>query len=66
MPSRIDDKTVVPLNVVAILLAAVVSATVTGAFWVKSVNDRLSRIEEKLGVVAPTSPNFVAATGHTD
>ncbi len=50
MSSRIDEETMLPLRVVAIFLVAVISATVTGVFWVSKVDDRLARIEEKLGI----------------
>lgn len=57
MPSRIDDKTMVPLRVVAVLFSIGIGVTITGAFWVqgvndhlKSIDDRFSRIETKLGI----------------
>lgn len=52
MPSRIDDKTMVPLGVVAVLFSTGISVTALGAFWVKGVNDRLYRIEQKMGITA--------------
>lgn len=55
MPSRIDDKTTVPLSIVAMLFMTGISVTATGSFWVSRVNDRLSRIEEKLGIPKATS-----------
>ncbi len=65
MPSRIDDKTTVPLSIVAVLFATGVSVTATGAFWVKSVNDRLSRIEDKLGIVQVPNDLITSAEAHT-
>ena len=50
--SRIDEQTLVPLSVVAGLFTVGIGVTATGAFWVKSVNDRLAHIENKLGIVA--------------
>lgn len=67
MPSRIDDKTMVPLGIVAVLFSIGISITATGAFWVKGVNDRLYRIEQKMGITsAPESliPNANAGELH--
>ncbi len=50
MPSRIDDKTMVPLGIVAALFTVGISITATGAFWVFRVDDRLSRIEQILKI----------------
>lgn len=57
MPSRIDDKTVVPLGVVAILFSIGISVTITASFWVRGVNDhlelmdkRFARVEAHLGI----------------
>lgn len=57
MPSRIDDKTVVPLGLVALLFSVAMSCAVTSAFWVKGVNDhlelmdkRFARVEARLGI----------------
>jgi hypothetical protein len=50
MPSRIDDRTMVPLGIVAALFGVGFSLIASGAFWVKSVNDRLSQIEDRLGI----------------
>lgn len=47
---KIDESTSIPLVWVAILVTFVVTWACTGSFWVKSVNDRLARIEEKLGI----------------
>lgn len=47
----------VPLQIVAVLFSIGISVTITGAFWVKGVNDhlelidkRFSRVEVKLGI----------------
>ncbi len=50
--SKIDERTSVPLMWLLMGLAAVVTPTIIGSFWVSSVNFRLSRIEEKLGIPA--------------
>lgn len=59
MPSRIDDKTMVPLGVVAALFVVGISVTATGAFWVSRVDDRLALIEKKLGIVQNDSAHGV-------
>ena len=48
--TRIDDKTMVPLGAVFMCFAATLGGVIAGSFWVKGVNDRLTRIEEKLGI----------------
>lgn len=50
MPARIDDKTTIPLIWVIGLMMGGIASTVTGTFWVSTVNARLSRIEAKLGI----------------
>lgn len=47
---RIDDKTVIPIGWVISCCTVLVVSAVAGTFWVSSVNDRLSRIEDKLGI----------------
>lgn len=47
---KIDSETSVPIGWVISGMGAILIATITGAFWVASVNDRLSRIEDKLGI----------------
>lgn len=59
MPSRIDDKTMVPLGIVAALFVVGISVTATGAFWVSRVDDRLALIEKKLGIVQNESSHGV-------
>lgn len=48
--AKIDEKTTVPLWWAVMSMIALVSWTGIGATWVKGVNDRLSRIEAKLGI----------------
>jgi hypothetical protein len=57
MTSRIDDKTVVPLSIVALLFSVGISVTITASFWVRGVNDhlelmdkRFARVESRLGI----------------
>lgn len=47
---KIDDKAVVPIGWVLCGMGSVVVGTITGVFWVATVNFRLQRIEEKLGI----------------
>jgi len=56
---RIDEKTVVPLGVVAALFTTGISITAMGVFWITSVNERLSRIEQRLGIVPVNAASFV-------
>lgn len=56
MGMRIDDKSVLSLGLVVALLIGTVSISVTGAFWISSVDNRLSRIEEKLGIPSKIEP----------
>lgn len=44
----INEKTYVPLLWMVVSFFAVSSILVSGSFWVRGVNDRLQRIEEKL------------------
>jgi len=48
--SKIDEKTSMPVWWVWFLMIAAVSWTAIASTWVKGVNDRLSRIEDKLGI----------------
>lgn len=59
MPSRIDDKTMVPLGIVAALFVVGISVTATGAFWVSRVDDRLALIEKRLGIADNIKPHGV-------
>lgn len=58
---KIDEKTVVPLGWMIGGLAAVVGATIVGAFWVFSVDARLGRIEQKLGIEPYVVDAFIGA-----
>lgn len=64
-PIRIDDKTQIPLGIVAALFSAGISFSVMGTWWVASwqskVNERLSRIEDRLGIaLAPSKEHEVS------
>lgn len=48
--TKIDQRSYVPLIWVITGIAACASITITGAFWVSTVDFRLERIEEKLGI----------------
>ncbi len=61
---RIDEKTLVPIGWVVSVFTAVVISSITGTFWVaswmSSVDKRLSRIEEKVGLsVYHASESFI-------
>lgn len=47
---RIDDRALVPIGWVLSGVGVVVAVSVIGAFWVSSVDYRLGRIEEHLGI----------------
>lgn len=49
--SKIDEKTSVPLGWVISGFGAALGVAIVGTFWVSSVNERLARIEDKLGIV---------------
>lgn len=51
--ARIDERTTVPLWWVWVAGTAILAWTAIGATWVKGVNDRLTRIEDKLGIDEP-------------
>ena len=59
--SKIDEKTSVPLMWVALAGVSVLTWTWIGATWVKGVNDRLTRIEQKLGITVDlaSSPSLI-------
>jgi hypothetical protein len=49
---KVDLKNIMlPLELVAVLLMAVVGSTASGVFWISKVNERLGRIEKSLGIV---------------
>jgi hypothetical protein len=67
MKNKIDERTMVPLSLVAALFMVGLSATATGVFWVSKVNERLARIEDRLGIYTPIAdfsiiPNANAET----
>jgi hypothetical protein len=64
--NRIDSTSVIPLGWVVSGLAAMVSITVLGAFWVSAVNFRLSRIEQALGIPEFHSENVGEKEAHAD
>lgn len=47
---KFDSSSVVPLGWVISGMSVVVAGTITGVFWISTVNFRLERIEEKLGI----------------
>ncbi len=51
MGSKIDEKTMIPLGWVVGLFSTGIGIAVVAAFWVAAVNDRLARIEDKLGII---------------
>lgn len=57
MRVKIDSTAVVPLGWMLTGMGAIITGTVTGVFWISTVNFRLQRIEEKLGI-----PIFKAAS----
>ncbi len=58
---KLDERTLVPLGPVLFCMGAVLSIAVSGAFWIKSVDDRLSMIETKLGIMHGDSSEAHAA-----
>lgn len=59
---KIDEQFYIPLHWFLACITSVVIAVGVGAFWVKSVDDRLSRIEQKLSIPALVgSPNVMEA-----
>lgn len=64
MPSRIDNRTLIPIEMVAAILTFGVSITAVGAFWVSRVDDRLSRIESKLGIAVNETTLLPQAEAH--
>lgn len=47
---KLDERTLVPLGPVIGCMAIIFAVVASGAWWMKSVNDRLYVIEEKLGI----------------
>jgi hypothetical protein len=56
MVRKLDDSTFVPLSWLAALLMATITATSYYVSWETKVDDRLGRIEQKLGL-EPESKN---------
>lgn len=48
--NSINDRTKIPVTWAFILAAAIFGPVCLAAMWVKGVDDRLSRIEDKLGI----------------
>lgn len=61
MSIRIDADTTVPLGLVIAIIVTATASVATGTFWISSVNDRLARIEEKLGI--PPTKHALATIG---
>jgi len=70
--TRIDDKTSIPLKWVVLSAwfggAAILAGVVVACTWVFTVNARLARIEDKLGITQPVAqggfiPNAEGALG---
>lgn len=51
-PMKIDEKSTIPIGWFALGMSLVISITSAGTLFVYSVNFRLSRIEQKLGIVS--------------
>lgn len=51
--SDINEKTSIPLAWFVAAMSATLTVGMAGSFWVFSVNARLSRIEDKLGIGFP-------------
>lgn len=49
---KIDSETVIPINWVLGSFTVIVASVAAATFWVSSINVRLARIEEKLGIPA--------------
>lgn len=58
--SQIDERSAIPLTWLFMVMLVVVSSTMTGVFWVSTVNFRLQRIEEKLGIPSFQAKNVVS------
>lgn len=50
MTAKIDEKTVVPLSWLLVGFAFGLAPVMAATFWVAGVNNRLQRIEQKLGI----------------
>ncbi len=47
---KIDEKSSIPLGWAISGFITTITFAALGSFWISSVNDRLGRIEEKLGI----------------
>lgn len=47
---RIDDRASIPVVWFVVSIVSVIGGVYAGSFWMFSVNERLGRIEEKLGI----------------
>lgn len=54
---HINDKTYVPIAWLIVSVLTMGSLVATGAFWVKGVDDRLQRIENKLDIQVAITPS---------
>jgi hypothetical protein len=57
--SRIDEKTLIPLSFVGALFSIGIMITAMGVYWMTSVNERLGRIEQRLGIMPISPPSFI-------
>lgn len=62
MAPKLDERTTVPLSWLGVCVALSASVVCTsvmvtarGSYWVQSVNDRLARIETRLGIAKDIS-----------
>jgi hypothetical protein len=49
---KIDERTLVPVGWVLSGMFIVIASVISATFWISTVNNRLGRIEEKLGIKA--------------
>lgn len=56
---QIDERTSIPLVWALCAMSSIVISVGIGAFWVKSVDDRLTRIEQKLGIPPLESSTYL-------
>jgi hypothetical protein len=56
---KIDSETLVPVGWVLSGFGLTLTAAVCGTFWISSVNDRLGRIEERLGIPVHTTSSLL-------
>jgi len=56
---KIDERTVMPITWFVAALGACFGMVSAGSFWVFSVNARLARIEQKLGIPNPVAYSVI-------